>query len=1787
MADSQFFLPAYYNVLADPPFISNTNVIESNLDAAAGPDCSDPNNALNMLCFAQDISTAWNKGKESGSYDLLEKTIGNSASWAFGGSSPSPGNYLDMAKISIGLTGHIIFLGLTTTAGLAPGWIVAGHVTKRILVPISKLLATTFWPKKNDPNSASDNTWHLVSDRVETLVQQDITAYDSSSLTQFIAGFQAVLDDLHEAVAVAICQGQSPDNQTALNCKPYADEVLNENVRVKFATAEETFRSLLPQFQKSGYEFTELPQFCQAATLHLSLLHSAINMADNWGIPPALKNNYAAQLRTLIQTYTQYVYSTFENQRQKVKASSWDNTNQTWNGVPKSGINRYLQFLQVAILECLDYVATWRFYDVYDYPLPAQSDFSRIVFGTIVGPSENVHKNPSDKYKGYDDDPVVKFVDFDLNTGANKSPLTWPDFENKTYMPIDLDPGSTSFHLTAHDLNHIYVDGIEVGYNYTDVIARTSKKVTPKYALRDTVSPNTGNFPQDQWAQIKATSLIDTSYKYYPLNFINIGSRQTDQMDYSEVSWSINDNSNDDHSTDLVFINAPFTNNNCSYPKPKDLGSGYDDGQPCQSNTHTLGTDVIRVLYPVVAQGGKSTNKIGFLPLYMHTNLEPTNIIGQLDPDAPEDSDSSSEIRMLQTRTIPVEKGVLSGAATNVVERVTGSNSVLLKNKGSVKVPITVQTGGKYFIRVHAATTAKDGKLSFHFDSPSYKPPEDFTITLENTKQYLDDTTCNPNNSCYNTVSRDCSTCDENTGKNTGSTCYHTDTKTCSAPSHPMWIQGVENRVYALFPKMGIDTNNPGNPAIPQSTIVELMPVNYNITITNTSDVDIIIDRIEFMTIPKMEQVSTPPSGNETEKQIAEIPTSQDFYAVSGSPTLIWETYDKTVLTRAELNLENPPSDILNSYQFQFYYDTFPQSATKTTTNGIDSYSVPSGFNKIIFTSTVSQTEPFKLSGKIYEPIPPIDPPGAPPTEKQIGSIPNGTPFIGGDNLTTTIWSSLDGTLANHAELTIENYPSGFLNSSQIQFLYNGLPQQVNKKINGNQGSYVVPKGFNQILLTSTNSGMVTFNLSGKVYAPLSPLDPPVQIETERQIDTIASGTPFMVGADHSTTIWNMDGAAAYRAELQLEHYPSDFLKSATITFSFNNISQPAIKTTTNGIDSYSVPQGFDRITLLSTNSQWETITLSGKIYEPIPPIKIIGTISKSHYMQNLDSIIIWSSDTVGQKATISNDATIQALYEFFLNDQKVSSYHSTPGKYMVPGVDYIDVGTDFNKISFSLNAPGNAQNVDISGTVFGPSKDSEPSSVFTKQEDLDKIKQLVNSLFHDVTHTTLSPVVTEYWIHQVRKKILALSDQKFGLQKKELRKLLVLAQRLSANRNLLSNGNFNSSTDWLLGRHVKIFSDNTLFTGNYAFLPSPVQNSSYVFQKIDESKLKPNTRYIIRGFVANSEYLEVVAARYGIEVQQMLNVPYGTALPISSDSQSNCCKHMNTPCTPNIPDNEQAHIFNFSIDVGSLHPSINLGIEFGLRIVNPTGSARVSHLEIVEERPLTAKEICTVQQREKKWKELFTKEHAKISALIQSVLQQLLPLYKDQNWNNSILDHVTYQDFFNISLPEIPKLKHWFMEDREGEYFQITTQIRQAIYRIFTQLEEKNLLHNGSFSKGLTDWIVEGEPRMISLGKHMSALQLSNFEESVSQTITINEFQEDQEYRLRIYGKGKGTIVIQNGDQVETMAFASNDFKIQMKYLYFDTSTVTIDIQSDEKKFLVASVELFEVPSSSSPSCN
>lgn len=626
-----------------------------------------------------------------------------------------------------------------------------------------------------------------------------------------------------------------------------------------------------------------------------------------------------------------------------------------------------------------------------------------------------------------------------------------------------------------------------------------------------------------------------------------------------------------------------------------------------------------------------------------------------------------------------------------------------------------------------------------------------------------------------------------------------------------------------------------------------------------------------------------------------------------------------------------------------------------------------------------------------------------------------------------------------------------------------------------------------------------------------------------------------------------------------------------------------------------SISTGFDEIRILNTEVGSAPIvgTVSGSIdlssnnnpgNNPGNNPNDTVTIDTSFGVSKGDTQIIWTAPQsklgVSTKFQLNTDSTIELHYlKSGVIQQPIGVYYGDDPDILIQdsvptGFDQIEMYNAYDFYNDYDTTEGS-----LKGTISFASNSSRNTFVFfEKQIDLDNITTQVNALFASGTQNRLAQNVSDHDIEEVVLKVDALSDEVFGEEKKALRKLVNQAKRLSKARNLLVGGSFENWDAWYKGRSVVRLSDHELLKSDYVFLPPPKFSPSYIFQKVEESKLKANTRYVVSGFIAHAEDLEIVVSRYGQEIQKVVQVPYGEAFPLTSGGVLCCMSRPSSDRTSTNP-----HFFSYSIDVGELDMTAGPGIEFGLRIVGRTGVARVSNLEIREERSLTADEIRKVQRVARNWRSEYEKERAEVTGLIQPVINRINGLYENGNWNGSIRSDISYQNIDAIVLPTLPKLRHWFMSDRFSEQGDIIAKFQGALNRAYAQLEQNTLLHNGHFTTDAANWTIEGDAHHAILEDGRRILRLPDWSSSVSQTIEIENFDSDKEYQLVFHAQGEGTVSLQHGEEgeyVETHPHKFANFTTSHRQgVTFETNKVTVEIASEDGEFLVDHIALVEAP--------
>ncbi|OOR09881.1 hypothetical protein BW897_25655 [Bacillus cereus] len=465
----------------------------------------------------------------------------------------------------------------------------------------------------------------------------------------------------------------------------------------------------------------------------------------------------------------------------------------------------------------------------------------------------------------------------------------------------------------------------------------------------------------------------------------------------------------------------------------------------------------------------------------------------------------------------------------------------------------------------------------------------------------------------------------------------------------------------------------------------------------------------------------------------------------------------------------------------------------------------------------------------------------------------------------------------------------------------------------------------------------------------------------------------------------------------------------------------------------------------------------------------------------------------------------------------------------------------------------------------------------YQAKQALEKARKAVNALFTNDTKNALKLHVTDYLVDQAAKLVECMSDEIYPQEKICLLDLVKVAKRLSQTRNLLNHGDFESTdwsgeNGWKTSNHVSVTSGNPIFKGRYLHMLgannpqfSDTVFPTYAYQKIDESKLKPYTRYMVRGFVGNSKDLEVFITRYDKEVHKNMNVPHvitptnpctgayqlgeGPMLTNHTIPQDMLCDTCGAGTLMKVQQTvvkcEDPHAFAFHIDTGELDMKCNLGIWVGFKIGTTDGRATVDNLEVIEANPLTGEALARVKKREHKWKQKWMEKRTKIETTVQTARGAIQALFTDSNQNrlkpditlNHILQAETgvqkipyvYNAFLQGALPSVP-----------GETYDIFQQLSSAVEIARSLYEQRNVLRNGDFMAGLSNWKGAKDAIVQKIG-NTSVLVISDWIANLSQDVCVNP---EHGYILRVTAKkeesGEGYVKIRDGtdDNTETLKF-------------------------------------------------
>ncbi|MCT6947194.1 MAG: insecticidal delta-endotoxin Cry8Ea1 family protein [Bacillus thuringiensis] len=439
-------------------------------------------------------------------------------------------------------------------------------------------------------------------------------------------------------------------------------------------------------------------------------------------------------------------------------------------------------------------------------------------------------------------------------------------------------------------------------------------------------------------------------------------------------------------------------------------------------------------------------------------------------------------------------------------------------------------------------------------------------------------------------------------------------------------------------------------------------------------------------------------------------------------------------------------------------------------------------------------------------------------------------------------------------------------------------------------------------------------------------------------------------------------------------------------------------------------------------------------------------------------------------------------------------------------------------------------------------------TATFEAESDLERARKAVNALFTSTNPRGLKTDVTDYHIDQVSNLVECLSDEFCLDKKRELLEEVKYAKRLSDERNLLQDPTFTSisgQTDrgWIGSTGISIQGGDDIFKENYVTLPGTVDECypTYLYQKIDESQLKSYTRYQLRGYIEDSQDLEIYLIRYNAK-HETLSVP-GTESPWPSSGvyPIGKCGEPNR-CAPRIewnPDLDcscrygekcvhHSHHFSLDIDVGCTDLNEDLGVWVIFKIKTQDGHAKLGNLEFIEEKPLLGKALSRVKRAEKKWRDKYEKLQLETKRVYTEAKESVDALFVDSqydklqaNTNIGIIHGADKQvhrirEAYLSELPVIPSINAAIFEELEGH-----------IFKAYSLYDARNVIKNGDFNNGLSCWNVKGHVD-VQQNHHRSVLVLSEWEAEVSQKVRVCP---DRGYILRVTaykeGYGEGCVTI------------------------------------------------------------
>ncbi|WP_044796294.1 insecticidal delta-endotoxin Cry8Ea1 family protein, partial [Bacillus cereus] len=457
-------------------------------------------------------------------------------------------------------------------------------------------------------------------------------------------------------------------------------------------------------------------------------------------------------------------------------------------------------------------------------------------------------------------------------------------------------------------------------------------------------------------------------------------------------------------------------------------------------------------------------------------------------------------------------------------------------------------------------------------------------------------------------------------------------------------------------------------------------------------------------------------------------------------------------------------------------------------------------------------------------------------------------------------------------------------------------------------------------------------------------------------------------------------------------------------------------------------------------------------------------------------------------------------------------------------------INGDVGVLEVRTELPNNSFKTYWSKIEFIPVEDN-----YELRIQLENAKKAVNTLF-TAGRNALKLEVTDYSVDQASILVDCVSEELFPNEKRELQNLVKYAKRLSYSRNLLVDSTFDSinSPDmhgWYGSNGIAIGNGDFVFKGRYVNLPgtNDEQYPTYLYQKIDESKLKEYTRYKLRGFIESSRDLEVYVIRYDARHETLdvsNNLLPGIPSVNACGEPDRCAQqslYKNPPLEQSLVTNgvlDDPHAFSLNIDTGSIDLNESLGIWVLFKISTSKGYAKLGNVEVIEERPLSGEALSHVKRKETKWRNKLSQLRTETQAIYTRAKQAIDNLFADAQ-DTKLKIGATFATIVAARkiVQSIREVYMPWLSVVPGVNYSIFTELMGRIQRAIRLYDLRNVVRNGRFLNGVSDWVVTSDVKVQEEDGN-SVLVLSNWDAQVLQCVKLYP---EHGYILRVTARKEG----------------------------------------------------------------